>query len=113
MQETIQNANVALRFILELCALVAYGYAGWQIGSSTFLKLGLAIGLPLGAAILWGLFGAPGSSMQLQDPWHLLLEIVVFGGSAVALARTGHPAVGLVYAVVFVINRVLMYIWGQ
>ena len=68
----IKNGNVALRFLLELCVLVALGYWGFQTGQGLFAKIGLGIGTPLVAAVVWGLLGAPGSSWQLHDPWHLV-----------------------------------------
>ena len=49
----IQSANLALRFILELCALAALGYWGFQTGQNLFVKIVLAIGAPLLAAYDW------------------------------------------------------------
>ena len=43
----IKSANLALRFLLELCALVAFGYWGFQTGQGLLLKIGLGIGVPL------------------------------------------------------------------
>jgi Protein of unknown function (DUF2568) len=87
--EVIKSANVALRFLLELCVLAALGYWGFQTGQGLLAKIGLGIGVPLIAAVVWGLVGAPGSPWQLHDPWHLVLEVVVFGAAAVALFAAG------------------------
>ncbi len=113
MLEIIQNANQALRFLLELCALIAYAFSGWQLGNGTVYKVALAVGLPIIAALVWGLFGAPAASRRLQDPFRLVLEILVFGGAVLALARAGYPSLAIAYAVIFSINRILMYVWGQ
>ncbi len=72
----IKNANAALAFILELCVLVALGYWGFQIGPGTIAKIGLGIGAPVVAMVVWGLFGAPNSAWQLHDPWRLILYVV-------------------------------------
>ncbi len=111
--EGIKTANVVLRFLLELCILVALGYWGFQTGKGLLPKIGLGIGAPLGAAVVWGLVGAPSSPWQLHDPWHLILEVILFGGAAVALFAAGQRVLGLGFLLIFVINRALMYAWGQ
>jgi len=72
--EAIKTANVVLRFLLELCVLAALGYWGFQTGQSLLAKIGLGIGVPVLAAVAWGLLGAPGSPWQLHDPWHLVVR---------------------------------------
>ncbi len=50
--------NLAVRFILELTALVAAGMWGWH-QSEGWLKFLLVITLPLLIAIVWGTFAVP------------------------------------------------------
>ncbi len=50
MLELIKGANLALRFLLELCALAAVGYWGLETGRGPIAKVGLGIGTPLAAA---------------------------------------------------------------
>lgn len=109
----IQNANLALRFILELCALAALGYWGFRTGDGTAGKLALGIGAPLVAAVIWGTLVAPKAPVSVPGPIHVLLQVAVFGVAALALTAAGRPALALVFAVVAVINGVLMYVWGQ
>lgn len=55
----IQSANLALRFLLELCALAALAYWGAQTGRGPVVKIGLGIGAPLlGLELLLVLGGA-------------------------------------------------------
>ncbi|GAX91700.1 hypothetical protein EFBL_3390 [Effusibacillus lacus] len=109
----IQTANLALRFLLELCALAALGYWGFRTGRGLIVKIGLGFGAPLLIAVVWATFGAPGASVQLSAPLHLLLELVVFGLPAVALFTAGKPGLAWIYGLAVVINRTLMYLWGQ
>ena len=51
--------NLALKFLLELAALAAFGLWGASITSGVVAVM-LAIGLPVIVAILWGVFAAPG-----------------------------------------------------
>jgi hypothetical protein len=111
--ELIKGVNLALRFLLELCALVALGYWGFKTGSGAIAKVALGIGLPLVAAVVWGVFVAPRAPVELPGVLVLVLQVLVFGSAAAGLAATGHRTLALAFAVVVVLNAVLMYAWGQ
>ena len=113
MIEVIKGANLTLRFPLELCTLIALGYWGFKTGSRAIAKVSLGIGCPLVAAVVWGVFVAPRAPVKLPGILFLLLQVLVFGSAAVALAATGQRTLALVFAVVVVINAILMYVWGQ
>jgi hypothetical protein len=57
--ELIRGANLALRFLLGLCALGALGYRGLKTRSGVAAKIGLGIEAPLVAAVVWSMFVAP------------------------------------------------------
>lgn len=65
--ETIKSANLVLRFVLELCALVAIGYWSFYVAGSSASKWILGIGAPLLVAVVLATFGAPTSSAGLSD----------------------------------------------
>jgi Protein of unknown function (DUF2568) len=109
----IKNANLALSFLLELCVLVALGYWGFQTGQGTIAKIGLGIGAPVVAVVVWALFGAPNSAWRLQGPWFLILRVVFFGSAAVALFTAGQRVLGVAFALVFVLNCTLIYVLAQ
>jgi hypothetical protein len=113
MMELIKGANLALRFLLELCALGALGYWGLKTGSGTLAKIGLGIGTPLVAAVMWAIFVSPQAPVQLPGIVVLLLQVLVFGGAAAGLVATGHRTLALAFVVIIVVNVVLMYVWGQ
>ncbi len=88
--------NLALRFALELAALAAMGYGGYHLDPRVGVRWGLAIGLPLVAAVLWGVFAVPGDPSRSGDTvvatpgWlRLVLELAIFGAATWALAHTG------------------------
>ena len=112
MLEVITGANLALRFLLELCALVALGYWGFKTGTGAITKVVLGIGAPLVAAVVWGVFVAPRAPVALPGFVVLLLQVLVFGSAAAGLIATGHRALALAFAVLVVINAILMYVWG-
>ncbi len=93
--------------------LAAFAYWGFQTGQSTIVKIGLGIGIPLLAAVIWGLFMAPNSSMRLHGAAYLALKLLLFGLAVAALITTGNDALGIVLGVVVVINTILLYVWKQ
>ena len=111
--ELLQSANLALRFVLELCALAAFSYWGFHAPSSRVARIAAAIVAPLVAAVVWILFGAPGAQFELSDPLHLVLEVLFFGGAAVALRAAGRRTYALAFGALAAINRALMYAWDQ
>ena len=113
MMELIKGANLLVRFLLELCALGALGYWGFKTGSATITKIGLGIGAPLVAAVVWGAFVSPQAPVQLPGLLVLVFQVLVFGLAAAALVATGQQTLALVFVMIVVINAILMYVWGQ
>ncbi len=109
----LKNANLALAFFLELAVLAALGYWGFSTGQGTLARIGLGIGIPAVAVVVWALFGSPQAAWRLQGPWFLILRVVFFGSAAVALFAASQRVLGVVFALVFVVNLALIYGWGQ
>ena len=87
--------NLALRFLLELTALVAIGYWGWTQFDGVLRYL-LAIGLPLLAAFVWGTFRVPADAsanskapVRVPGIVRLLIEIIFFGFATWAFFNAG------------------------
>jgi hypothetical protein len=108
-----KSANLALSFFLELCMLAALGYWGFTTGGEFVTRITLGIGAPLLAAVVWGIFLAPASSRRLAQPFRLVLELAIFGLAIIALYAAGQPAWALIFGIVYVINKVLQFVWHQ
>jgi Protein of unknown function (DUF2568) len=108
----LRGANLALRFLLELCALAALGYWGWTTGSGVtrWLLAAAAVGA---MAVVWGLFLAPKRRIDLAKPLRLAIEFVVFGAASAGLAATGQTALAIAFAIVAVISGTLNYVWDS
>ncbi len=105
--------NLVLRFLLEICILIALGYWGFNSSDETLPRIAAGIGAPLLAAINWGIFVAPASRRRLRDPLRLLVEIVIFAAAVLALAAAGQLTLALIFAVVTAINISLVRLWKQ
>ena len=110
--ELLVSANLALRFALELGAVAALAYAGWRVPRGRGVQIGLAVGAPVLAVVVWSVLVAPGSESRLPDPWRLIPEFLVFASAAAGLARAKHPRIGAAFAVVAVLNSVLDRAFG-
>ncbi|GAA3908130.1 YrdB family protein [Actinoplanes auranticolor] len=106
----MRGLQLVLRFVLELCALAALAYAGWQTSAGFWVRLLAAIALPLLAAVVWGQWVAPKARRPIPDPLRLVPEWLVFGGATVALAVTGHPILAVALAVLAAANRLALHL---
>jgi hypothetical protein len=107
----LKLANLALRFLLEMCALSALGYWGFRTGKILITKITLGIDAPLLAALVWGTFVAPNASVIVSGSLRLVLEFIIFGLAITALYAAEHPTLAVVFGLAVVINRILMYVW--
>ena len=99
--------NLGLRFVLELCLLVALGVWGF----SENVVLGIAA--PLAAAVVWGLWIAPKASAAAPRSGAPRGRALLFGAAGAALAAADHPLAAAVFLAAVVLSEVLMLAWRQ
>lgn len=61
--------NLALAFFIELIALASFGYLGFMLFSTLYLKVFAAV---IGIAVMgvvWGIFFSPKATHRLTMPW--------------------------------------------
>jgi hypothetical protein len=109
---TLTNVNLGLRFLLELCALAAFCYWGYQMDQGQVVKVALASGLPLLGALVWGLAASPKAPL-VAGPSRWITQTVVFVAAVLALAAAGHTTLALVFAVVSALNAALLRMVGD
>lgn len=109
----VKSVNLAMRFLIELGALAAFAYWGWQTGTSVASQILLAGVTPLLAALIWGRFIAPRAPHRLEDPLRVGIEIVIFGAATAALIVAGAPTTGTIFGIVAAVSLILMFVFGQ
>jgi hypothetical protein len=109
----VKSVNLVLRFMLELCALGALGYWGFQSGASGLVKVLLGIGLPLIAAVVWGTFVSPKAKVKLPDFGRLLFELLVFGAAILALYGAGRPMLAAIFTGLVLLHLPLTFLFDQ
>lgn len=109
----LKAVNLALAFLLELCMLAAFGEWGFKTGQNEISRIGLGIGVPILVAVFWGIFLSPRATVQLPKAIQWSLQVLLFGGAAMALASRGHPGSAWLFAIFVVLNKILLFIWSQ
>lgn len=104
--------NLAFRFFLELAALIAMGYWGWQTGQG-WQRWALMLGVPLIAAALWGTFRVdndPGRApVRVPGFLRLALELVYFGFATWALYDTAALVWSLLLGLAVIVHYLISY----
>ncbi len=109
----LKSVNLGVTFLLEVCMLAALAYWGFQASDNPLLKIVLGAGAPLLAALIWWRFMAPRSATRLTGSAYLLLKLILFGAAAIGLAAAGQTTLAILFAVISVINQVLLIVWKQ
>lgn len=103
---------LTMMFLLELAMLAALAYWGWTQHSG-LLQILLAIGAPVLAAVLWGVFrvpGEPGDAVVPVRGWvRLLLELGLFAVAVGLLYSAGQTTAALIFGGLVVLEYVLLY----
>lgn len=109
----MKDLNLFIRFLLELMALYAYGYAGFSYGKGFFMKMLLSIGMPMIVALIWGIFISPKAVLPIRGLGQICLEVLIFGTAVVFLFGLGQHRISLLLGGLYIVNRLFMIWWKQ
>jgi hypothetical protein len=99
-------AGATLAFLAELGSLAALAFWGLTVPSGGTARVLLGVGLPVAAAVLWGLFAAPRAVVRMRTA-AVLTKVAVQGGAVAALAVAGRPWLALALGAAAVVGQVL------
>ena len=111
----MNKANLLLRFLMELTAILIFGIWGYSLTDSGFRIL-MAIFFPLLFATLWGVFAVkddPSRSgktvIQTPGTLRLFLELALFGSAAGMLFDLGYTTPGWVLGGVVLLHYIISH----
>jgi hypothetical protein len=106
-------ANLALRFVLELTALIGLAWWGSSLADGWPGVL-LAVAVPLVAAAIWGTFAVPddpsrsGEAPVAVRGWiRLAVELVTLGGGVGGYFLIGRSAIAGLFLLALIIHYLL------
>jgi len=102
----VAQANLVLRFCLELAGVVAVGYWGYHAATGLARWL-LAIGAPAILIVLWSRVIAPGANVPIAPRVREIAGSLVLLAAAAALFVAGAQTAALTYAGLVILNAVL------
>ena len=107
--------NLAARFILEVVGLLALGWWGWNRAEGA-LRILLALGIPILAAVIWGTFAVPDdpsrsgeARVPVTGTLRLILELAFFASATSALIALDLITLGWVYGIAALIHYAISY----
>ena len=103
--------NLAIRFLLELAALIAAGVTGASLGTPPFGVVGgLVAAIAFG--IVWGLFIAPKARFPQSPRFRLVVGTILMELTALGLIVVGQPTVGALLGAAVLANAVALATGG-
>jgi hypothetical protein len=100
------GVGATLAFLAELGALAALAFWGFTEPAGGVGRVLLGVGLPVAAAVLWGLFAAPRAVVRVPV-LVVVTKVAVLGGAVAALAVTGHPWLALALGAAAALGQLL------
>ena len=107
--------NLAVRFLLEVAALVTLGYWGFSQHSGIW-RFVIGLGAPVIAAIGWATFAVPDdpsrsgrAPVPVPGLLRLVLELALFGFAVWALYDAGSPVLALIMSAITIVHYALSY----
>jgi hypothetical protein len=105
----VVNVNDVVAFVVEIAVVVLLAVAGFASGGSRVAAVLLGVGLPVVAVSLWGAFAAPRARVG-NAALRLVVKVLVLGAGVVAGFVVLRPVWAVAFAVLVVVNLVLMYV---
>ncbi len=107
--------NLALRFLLEILALMSIGMWSYRLVSNGW-KYILAALIPILVAAAWGVFNVPGDPSRsgaapviVPGLIRLLLELAIFGFAVWCLLQSETPRLAWILGGVVILHYVISY----
>ncbi|OIS56531.1 hypothetical protein A4A36_08030 [Bacillus subtilis] len=111
--EKLNQANLLLRFILEIAALISIGVFAW-ISFNGYFKYVFTLVLPIAVMIVWSVFAVPhdpSRSGQTVIPVNgitrLVIELLIFAMAVAALYFSHLKPVGIIFLCLIILHYII------
>jgi len=101
-----KSLALTVRFLLELAALAAVSWWGFEV---SWL---LGLGAPLLVALVWGAFISPKAAVKVPKAVWVGLQVLVFGAAALALAAVAPAWFAPAFVAVVVLDSAALALPG-
>lgn len=107
--------NLAIRFLLELSALLAMGVWGWRQSEGWF-RFVLALGIPIIVAVVWGTFAVPNdpsrsgaAPIAVPGILRLAIELAIFVFAIWTLYDLEYTKLSWIMGIIVAIHYITSY----
>lgn len=104
--------NLTVRFLLEIAMLMILAYWGWHLFTDA-VHFVTAIGLPVAAAVLWGIFRINNdpkpAPVAIPGILRLLFELGLFALSVWILSNMHYNKTAFVFGAIVIIHYIVSY----
>ena len=107
-----ESLTLLVRFLLELCMLGALAYWGFETGDGAAAQVLLGVGVPVAAAVVWGMFIAPKARHPVPIAVWIGLQVVLFGAAALGLAAVASTGLAVLFVIAVVLHGAAMAALG-
>ena len=108
MVRTLQSANLAARFVIELCAVGLVSYWGFRAFAGPVASVTVGVAAPLVLVVAWGLLASPRAPVSLSPTTKMVVQMVLLLVPALGLLHLGRPVLSGAFAAVVVANAALL-----
>jgi hypothetical protein len=110
--KAFESVTLLVRFLLELCMLGALAYWGFTTGDGAAAQALLGVGVPVAAAVVWGMFIAPKARYPVPIAVWIGLQVVLFGAAALGLAAVASTQLVVLFVIAVVLHGAAMAALG-
>jgi hypothetical protein len=107
-----ESLTLLVRFLLELCMLGAFAYWGFETGDGPAAQALLGVGVPVAAAVVWGMFIAPKARHPVPTAVWIGLQAILFGAAALGLAAVAPAQLAVLFVIAVVLHGAAMAALG-
>nr|WP_232542085.1 YrdB family protein [Nocardia bovistercoris] len=100
-------------FVLELGVIVGAAVWGFTLPAAVAVRVVAGVVAPAVFIMMWALFGAARDArFPVRGVWRVLLEVIWFGGGALAWAVAVSTVSGVVFFVLWVVDALVRWLVG-